>query len=1167
MQVAQTQRTASTSLFGGFTGGKLPELAIFFNVAFFRTAGVVNHFLGNKYENDKDALEKIFTDWVKAEKNQLCHKPESQKVYAGLRNYLWKGFKDNQNSSGHIVTLTEQQIMLEMLDKLIEIRNFHSHIYHDNIVLKFSDFLKKEILSRHYEAADALMQTHGHELKEYGEDFIDKPFFNTQKREFADFITREGRIFFLSFFLTKTEMERLMSQSKGYKRADTKAFKVKRLVHTHFTHRDGAARQHYGHSDTAVEAMNEADKKDVFSARQAFKIISYLNDAPPECHDKKLFPIFLQDKKVETNEEYIAFCRQNALFNSLDIKTLVKKVEIKSKDKETITEIKTVVKEFIFEINTEGYVFHLGQTSFHQLILDALRVGSDEQVLKRFKEFADERIYFKRLLTDTTFLNAESAENESFMSDILDEYTRYKFRNDKLKDKFDIWRDKISRDKVPNTEGVLQLLDSEPIEVSHYDFFYKDDNKPRAVEMFSRYVVQYFIDFDVIQDDKWEWLFEIHGFVDGEVADKNAPNGKRKGKMLKKINIFSSKIPDQAKCKTQFENENAGKTIDESTITKPRLAVTHDGQVTVRIKREKGKNEKTQQPVYHKFVLGISALKNLLIAHREDKPILNFFDDVTNDLDKISKANGQTIAWSDLALLTPKDVPTAWQVAMKAQTIDDSTLREKAKKRLHIIIEDLEKWTKKDSTLPHLSRADKNRQIMRCYTFFDWVYPNDSKFKFLRKNEYQRLSVYHYLLEKRRNTDLKTGHYADLLINREKGIDILRHTPNEVKGLLQSAVSLDDLLVKTFEKTQKLLESWQSKIGLLQGENLKKILAKLSISTYKNGLPNPEIPFDIQPSLVLRAFYQEQVNTELTTFSLSGKFSKRKDLQKGLRNENYLVENYLNLLDKNQTEQKRAFKYVSGAINEVKVKDTLLWQIAKDYLKRTNASFETLFDWGKREEDWKIQNLRNTVLKLPFFEIEVSGKKLNKLFLSIKYHQLDDYMMVESKKVIESAMKQVLMRLDTDILNNLPTKSHIIPYEEVYKEIQRVQNDAVHWAYFILKWEQNAILKNRSRLTPQYFTALVEKRDKRYFEKKQVQRDKTNEKEHIRFDEICDFEVLTDKLRKKLIETRGKAFHMIIPEGWSFWQRETDPEDADLRTLLGYHKKRGFDYENRQDAD
>ena len=72
-----TSRTSSNNFkkerqpptqFEVFTGGKVehPEFTIFYNIAFFRTAGVLHHLLNNKYEGDKERiLEKGFTDWLK----------------------------------------------------------------------------------------------------------------------------------------------------------------------------------------------------------------------------------------------------------------------------------------------------------------------------------------------------------------------------------------------------------------------------------------------------------------------------------------------------------------------------------------------------------------------------------------------------------------------------------------------------------------------------------------------------------------------------------------------------------------------------------------------------------------------------------------------------------------------------------------------------------------------------------------------------------------------------------------------------------------------------------------------------------------------------------------------------------------------------------------------
>ena len=84
-----------------------------------------------------------------------------------------------------------------------------------------------------------------------------------------------------------------------------------------------------------------------------------------------------------------------------------------------------------------------------------------------------------------------------------------------------------------------------------------------------------------------------------------------------------------------------------------------------------------------------------------------------------------------LAILRDSELPQSFKNAMNVLQFDDTALRTKAKKRIESIIREIEPLT--DSDMKNsLKPAEKNRQIMRCYKYFDWVYKPESEYKFLR---------------------------------------------------------------------------------------------------------------------------------------------------------------------------------------------------------------------------------------------------------------------------------------------------------------------------------------------------------------------------------------------------------------------------------------------------
>ena len=52
--------------------------------------------------------------------------------------YLWKSHLDRKNSQAYAVSGGEARLVAEAITKLKELRNFQSHVWHDNAVLGFS---------------------------------------------------------------------------------------------------------------------------------------------------------------------------------------------------------------------------------------------------------------------------------------------------------------------------------------------------------------------------------------------------------------------------------------------------------------------------------------------------------------------------------------------------------------------------------------------------------------------------------------------------------------------------------------------------------------------------------------------------------------------------------------------------------------------------------------------------------------------------------------------------------------------------------------------------------------------------------------------------------------------------------------------------------------------
>lgn len=1100
-------------------------------MAFSRVAGLINNLLGKPYEEDKNKVEDEFNHWLKNP-----NLPENEKVFVKLRDYLWKGSSTNKNSSGYVLTSNDKSLMIEMLSKLNEIRNFHSHYWHDNTVLEFSFSLKKHIQDLHDFAKLSLSQEFPKDVTKYEDNYSKRPMF--KKHENKEFITKDGKAFFLSFFLTRGEMARFLQQHRGYKRNDTSEFKIKHLIYRYYTHRDGAARQHYGQEDNVLGTMTTQEQHDILSARQAFKLISYLNDVPFVSNDPALFPLSLDaDTYVQNAEQLIAFCRANNLFEGMEMKTLLK--EIKPK-KGSMEAVKTILKEQFLEISINGFQIHVGRSAFHRLILDSIRNKDEGKLIaQKLQEFTEERQFLHQFITDKTFRENYLQEKETTFKEVTDPYYLFKLRSDDtLKKHMGVWLEQFEKTIFDNKfneqfETFEEAILSSPIEVGYYDFYFEADDKPRAFDRFVSFAVQYLIDFEKVKD--WYWMFERFE-PEIEIKDKMVYEQHQKVELLvnKRRVMYSAKKPTLAKVNDAQDNTSDW-----------RLAIT-DGQVVVGIYTDEPEEYRLAgKAPKHKFLLGHRALKNLLITSFEDKiednyDLNHFFEDIIADIDAVrNKAEISSI--QDFKILTANELPISFKVALKAErALDTPQLRTEAKKRMERIIQKLTPFAELEKPKKYLSRAEKNRQIMRCYTFFDWQYPNDSKFKFLRQDEYQRMSVYHYCLEERKNNNLQHGTYAFLIK------EAMPHIPQEIQALLRDAKNIDDLLANVARETIELLTNWNDILHHLKGKELAKRLAKLGISSNLNPELSDHIPFDVHPILILRKYYPDELSGG--NFSLSRSLFLNKQARKGLRETHYEYEAYLAKYNVGKDAPKVQKKLI-GQMNELITQDVLLWKIAKEYIQKTSSAYQSFIGNGKDFNAWKVSNLRQTEIRKEF---AVNGYGVVKL--NIKFHQLDDYLLVESTPVIALAIKQALMRFENPNSDDTnPTmqvakvgKNYEVAYDEVFKEIQRVFNDSVRWAFFVLEWEKSVIdsMTNIEKTT---------------LENNKISK---GQKAHINFWEVCQKAGLPDD--KVIRDLRNTAFHGKIPNGWAYWQKE---QDTELCKLIGYQKKVKYDYENPAKTD
>jgi|GEM_PF-2058743 len=1165
------QKTTPPSKLETWTGGKRPELAVFYNVAYFRIAGMLSHYLNKTHEHDKDALELLFKKVVSGE-DQL-----SDAVCSKLRDYLWKSYTTQQeNSSGYALNQEDRDLVLLMLRKLQDVRNFQSHVWHDNRALVFPMELcahiermhEAAIMAQGIDMASAVVTYHDN-YKVYDS----KMRFNQGRKDLQAFfdrwdtdhyITQEGRIFFLSFFLTRSEMARLLQQSKGSKRNDKPEFKIKHAIYRYFTHRDAASRNHYGLHDNILSELPNEQRAQIMAARQVYKIINYLNDIPYRSHDPALFPLFLADGTEAIDEHGLLQWKQETDFLP-EITAKARKVPalseterfgVRGRKATKAIDDRTLEVERGFELQWVGndrYNFTIPTRHFHRCALDAIRNGDKGATFAdRLKVFIGDREHLlDRLHKEFTILPLRQADFT--LEKELDEYYKFRLRGDgKLTKSLGQWLDAIDRQNVRKYPEALaklkEQLRNSPIILTYHGLSFTNERKPRAADRFTEFAVKYLIDHRVVPD--WLWGIEHFEPVTEEKLDRRS-GATMKREVLKRKITYHDHVPEK-------DEKDIG-ILNPELSSEPRLAIS-DSHALVKHRQDDG----------ILFRIGHRALKNILIAHQQGKPVRNLLPRLIEDLQLVNGArrNGTTLNLSTLKLfdknslaeatrnaIAPIAAESIQRTAALAKALHGNTDRmgQRTPGRIASLITELERFGVPDSEMPRMSRDSKNRQIMRCYKYFDWKYLNDAQYKFLRQHEYQNMSIYHYMLwDIRKDRGLAHGKYGDLL----KGIT--PHMPPTVQQLLFKSRDLNDLLRNTATATIVLLNSWKEELlkPSIDDERLNAIMSRLGVPVSEaNRVFNQHLPIAIHPMLPVRAYYSAQ---DISKLSLSRSIWKNKEERQPLVDEHYAYEDYLAQYAF-VPERKPLRKRVIGQMNELITEDALLWKCAMTYLNNASVVVRDVIKQAlvRGDQAMKVGSLFDATISIPLQPLEVKNQGLRKLLqeefdslkiaaieVDLKFKQLDDYLFMESRPQLLKAACQVVRRFvasgkpdEVNVVEENGRKKYSMPYGVIYQEIQRIQNQAVSWAGTLLANEERVVRAMTTEERDSLGAGHV-KDDSQFA--------------YIGFADVCVKLGLSPSLTTMVRSIRNTTLHADLPMGWTYEEYEKDPV---LFAVLGHVPK------------
>lgn len=1075
-----------------FTGAKTPEYAVFYYIAYWWVSDLLKDLYKKRSDstNDKDQETSPYIDRFLREGKDLSNATLPDLAYSKLRDYLWKGYSTNKNSSGYQLTDFDKRLIHKLISKLVDIRNFHSHVWHDNDCLTFDEELKMWVDDMHLLVIDKLSSVYPWETSKYLEENKKKGINFFDKRNGKIFITQEGRNFFLSFFLQKSEMARFLQQRKGCKRNDKPEYRIKHLVYSYFTHRDGATKKRYSVEKTAFSELEDDSKNEILNARQLYKMVSYLNDTPIEVIDTKLFPLFRNGELVENADQMCSFIQEQKLFSKCEFRVFPSE-----KDDAQIHTLQ-------FNLTGNDYTFQITQKNIHKLILDIIRGGIDEQhFYDKLELYISNRVKFPIVLD-------EYLSGNGYLEEINEYYNQKLKVDDKVRKILGQIIDKYEKDGTYRTDKTKELKDKlkeESIELNYYDFYFQVGRKPRMEDRFMEFSVNYLIDKKVVPE--WEWLVENLDPEEEKTGDSKSSASKS---VIKRKNYFFSEIPEG--CRLNLGNDHA----------------------VVRLK--------SKPDII--FGIGRNAMRNLMIAHFHNKPIADVLKKIYSDLDLIRNA-GKTatpLNFESLQILESVSIPRYLKLMMHdSSTIDDETMDvsiEKAKERIKLLIDDFTNLLKGDV---RLNRNAKNEQIIRCYKFFDWKYPNDSKFKFLRKNEYKQISIYHYCIK----PDSRKNYLADL--RKRLLADIEPHMPKEVNDLLNSSESFDELFQNTLIKAIALLKEWQGKIHS-DSKELHKYLSKLGIHVPAEPVPAKSnasnlplmnrIPFEIHPSSIFKAFnYSRETNPYLTIRG-NAKYTK------GLIAQHYSYNHYLKLCPDKKLQSK-----IVGEVNNLHTTDTLLWMMAQQYLEIFTTALTgdiSKILKSKYVDSFQVDQLHN--LELPVYQTD---KGLNKPYkVIVKFRQLDDYMLIAEKPLIK-LVDSLFMRLTSDeqlCAAGIARKDdyYQIPYVLVKQEMERVFHGSVIATNFILLWEKTIVEKISKNLKQQKVDAAKN----------------NNSWAYLSIDEVLTHANLDPETKKELKKLRNHAMHTKIPEGWTY---QGMLESSRIKNLLGITPESMRKYEKKGD--
>lgn len=916
--------------------------------------------------------------------NASTANPDTQ--LARLAEYLWSAHKDAKNSRGYELTPDDKVIINELCKKVEDIRNFYSHQWHDPCVLECSGQLVSFINDRYKLAAAMVAKDDPAAVADY-EALLGKREYKPYKLFNGSVLTVEGRIFFLSFFLSSGQLSQLMQQRRGFKRTDMPLFRAKRKIYLYYTLRDGATMAHFHQEQSVLSTLSAEDQKQVLKARTAYKLISYLNDYPDFWGNTEKMPLYLsKGKKIENIDNLYEYLQQHP--------ELLPDFEFAPPDEE-----ETGIRKHILFTHEglPGYEFKMDFPMLYRLVVlmqlfnaTVLQESPVDTLLQNLRTVIEGRQKLFDILN--TRLKDRTAEDLAFLLDRKNQHLRGSRLLTETSITFFEQLEKGYQEDNAQRKMIIAAIRSfqtyqedeplpEPIQVYQQDLVSTTDRKFRPGNRFMHYAATYLMDF---AGDDWYWGVENF--------EMDQLNGNEHETLVKRKRYFkASEIPDQYRLTLE------------------------DDHVYIAIRRDTSGDKNFEQ--FIQFSIGRQAMKYLMafVLSKNGKAyqqvIRKFFDKLKADIIRLKEDGGfkadHTYHLLEEAFVSPYLKP--------APDSDWKTVEEAVNRRITQL---KEKWQNILQNLDYMRRAEKNRAIMEAYKLFDW--PRDAKTKapkFFRKHEYNYMSICHYEIAspkkgKRRNNLEQLYNWQFKLAGRKPKI------PKKIEDLLFRAKSLDDLLINVLKDRRNDLNKRKAALHKSTGAARISMLAdlcrylRLSVpaglqqeagqqALHKQRMETLDVlPFPIHPMLVMKAFFSKQYGKGKTEFKILEKDNlqqkvhpahnifanvrKNYALLKGLYASHYQASVAEVLYPGEISAGSR--KKLTGLINDTLTEDVLLWWMAQQYLQNNgytgNMAAQLLHPTKK---EYHVGNLHRVAITFP-----LRGQPF--IYTTVLLHQLDDMM-------------------------------------------------------------------------------------------------------------------------------------------------------------------------------